>query len=298
MSAPLAAPAMTVRVRMPIGTALAAPPIRVRVAGAVPTVRVSLALPPIRLALTAETPRTPPMPARLAFALAAAGIGADAPAPSAVTGTIALVAPISVSSGGSRPAFTVAVDTDTAGQWAEIQYDTDPGFGQAVSVLVAAPAGLPGALVTTTPAGNIADGVWWWRARLAGGYGAGEWTAAATFAVNSLEGQAVAVGGFTIDAAAQPATHLWYIDHAESGDDAGAAAVVIGTGFGTAPRVEFGDTDCAIVETITVPAYPDPDPGIEPGVRCDPWHQQTTFTIPAVDPDHNGDAITVIGGDA
>lgn len=236
-------------------------------------------------------------PAGIVAAAGPADTILDAPAPTTAAGTAEPIAPAGTTVPGVRPAFTVAATATGPGQLVEVQWSTDPTFTTpaAGTAAAAAPAGLDDAQVSVTPSVDLPDGIVWWRARLTGPFGPGTWSTAVSFAVNPLEGQAVAAGALTVTTAAAAVPHLWYIDHDETGADTGEPAVIIGTGFGPAPAVMLGAEPCGVDEVLVVPADPanDTDPRIEPGVACTPWHEQITFTIPTVDADHVGDAVTV-----
>lgn len=236
--------------------------------------------------------RRPPTPMS-----AADGVGAAA-APVTVTTTATPVAPAGTVSPSARPGFLVAVDNAGAGTAVQIQWSSDPAFpAPAATASAPAAAGQSDARTLVAASSDLADGVWWWRARIVGTYGAGAWSDPVQFAVNAGEGAAALGGSWTVDDRAGPATHLWYIDHTRTGDDSGAPGVLVGTGFGAAPQVLLGDLPCAVTAVdIVADSAGAGAQRIEPGTVCTPWHQTVTFTIPGVGPDHDGDALTVIGG--
>jgi len=225
------------------------------------------------------------------------GVG-EMPSPTTVSAALTLISPFGTVSPSARPVFVVGIDTDTPNGIVEIQYGAGADLTGAPSVGVPAPAGQSGAQVAVQADADLPDGVTYWRARYTALGGSTAWTAAAQFAVNSIEGDAQLTGSWTIDAGAAPATHLWYIDHDETGNDSGGTGILLGTGFGAAPQVFLGDLPCDVTEVLEVPdaAAQLGRRAIEPGVCCTPWHTQITFVIPDVDPDHPGDALTVIGG--
>lgn len=230
-------------------------------------------------------------PARYTLAVPAAGT---------IIAAITLSAPI----GGlvipaARPAFTTLVDTDDTDARIEITYApiADP-VGSGPIIDAAAPAGLTDAPVTLHAPTALADGVYAWAARIAGPFGVGPWTAAETFGINTLEGQAVAAGTLTVDPTAIPPVHLWHLDPTSDLVPAGVARLA-GTGFGTHPTVTLGDIACAGVGVAAITATADAageGRQITPGGVIDPYHQQLAFTIPDVDADHPGDAVAVQAG--
>jgi outer membrane protein OmpA-like peptidoglycan-associated protein len=222
----------------------------------------------------------------------------SAPAPALAHADVDLVDPADGSVlPGARPVFTVQVSTDDADARVEIAYDRDPAFGDPTIVSAAAAAGLADAQLTV-PAGQDLDdqAVYSWRARIANTVGVGPWSDPWVFAVDLLEGQAVAAGSLTVTAGATPAPHLWHVRDG-AGTDAGQTLIAVGTGFGPTPVAHLGDLPCPTEETQDVA---DTGAGsgrrIDPAGRVDPYHQQLPVTVPPVDADHPGDVLSIAGG--
>lgn len=215
-------------------------------------------------------------------------------------GTLSLVAPpAGAVVPSARPAFTVTVAGASAGTRVQITYAPAAGAAGAAMVAADAPAGLDGVPVTLQPVGSLADGRWWWSARLVSAIGAGPWTPEQPFDVSAGDGAAVIGGSWTVDPDARAYPHLWW-PHPGSGGDTGEQVLLAGTGFGPAPRVLL---DGAAIDA-TATAYPTPS-GPDDGRTADAvtgevtgwYHELAAFTLPALDPDTDGGAVTVERGD-
>lgn len=231
--------------------------------------------------------------ADIAVTIGPADVGVDAPPPATVTATLTLIGPAGVVVPGNRPTFTVQGSADSPDEQAQIQYAGDAGFTTATTVSATLPTGVAGVQVSAPAAAAVADGTVYWRARVVGPYGTGDWSSTASFAVDSSEGQAVAAGSFTVTDTATAAAHLWFVDTTDDG-----AAVLVGTGFGASPVVQLGDTVLPVLGTVVLDdTGAGADRRIVPVDVVDPWHQVITAQLPeGVDPDSNGDAVTVVGG--
>lgn len=282
----------------PEPTHLAAPPADLGVDAPAPRLvgmsPLHVAAPPADLGIDAPPP-TVPATGRYTLTVPPADLGIDAPPPQFVTATAAAVAPSGITVPGVRPAFTVATTTPGPGMHVEVQYATDQAFTTGLGTATAdAPPGLDDAQVSVPAGADLPAGVLWWRARIVGPLGAGDWSAALSFNLDPADGQALAAGSLTVTRATTPAPHLWYIDHDLSGTDAGEQLVLIGAGFGPDPQVLLGDQQLTVTASAAVDADPDATATvIDPGVVCTPWHEQITATIPPLDADSAGDAITV-----
>lgn len=225
-------------------------------------------------------------------------VGVDAPAPVPLAAAVSLVSPADGSSLASlRPALTAAITTADPGVDVQVQLARSLDYAGALSITVPGVAGLDDAAVSAYPDADLDDdGVYCWRARALGAYGAGPWSDSFIFAVQAVQGQAVAAATCTVTPAAGTVPHLWYLDPASAGVP-GGVAYAVGAGFGPAPTVMLGDTGCALVQAEAVPADPDAGALIDPDTVVSVYHERVAFTVPdGYDPDADGDAVTVVQG--
>lgn len=231
---------------------------------------------------------------------AAVGVGA-APAPALVDATVELVSPPAAATvPATLPAFVVSVDTAASAAIVEVEYADDDTFTTATAVTAPAAPGLADAQLLVQTSVPLADGLWWWRARVTVGGVAGDWTAARAFAVNAIDGGAILAGTWTVNPAATADVHVWFL-HPDSGDAPGEPVTLVGAGFGGSPQVFYGDVLCTAVSDAAVAAGPDAYTAarsIDPtGGTAEPGHDTVTVLIPDTGDDASvGDALTVQRG--
>lgn len=225
-----------------------------------------------------------------------ADVGVDTPAPALLDCDLQLTGPPDRASlGTATPAFLVTMTTADPTVGVQVQYDTDPAFPAPTVLAGAGVAGLDDAQVSVYAGTALPDQrVYCWRARAVTALSAGPWTAYRVFAVNLLEGQAVAFGSFTVTTATTAGPHLWYLDP-DGDEEPGGTATAVGTGFGPTPTVTLGGQPCEVLAVAAVPADPAAGAGIDPaGGAGGVYHEVVSFTIPAdYDPDSVGDTVTV-----
>lgn len=211
--------------------------IDVRPHGSPPGEEDTIDVPPVALSVALGEPR--PFDGYLVPAITAATtITADL---ISFLGTITLATPADGETVAiSRPTLTVAVDTDDPEQTytAEIQYATDAAFTAPTSITQAFD-GADGGLVTT-PATALADGPYWWRARLTtDGTPISAWTAAQCFTVDLVTASRALPVSWTVAATADRPIHMWHLD--PPGPEAGDTITIYGQGLPATGSLLYGD---------------------------------------------------------
>lgn len=187
----------------------------------------------------------------------------------------------------SRPVFTVGLslragEIDAA--TVEIQFDDDEDFAHSPQIISITTTditeGVNAPLSVAAPT-DLADGTWYWRARVAGADAS--WTPARVFTVNTTPASSSFDIPITFSVSGSTPTypHLWLV----SPEDVtpGDQLTVFGSGLGTSPTtVRIGDADLPVDSWSYVPASGWADTAerhIGPN-GVDPAHYELIVTIP------------------
>ncbi len=252
--------------------------------------RVIVAAPPAVITLGVPAPG-------LVLAAPPADVLVDAPAPQLIVATVDLESPADDALlPTARPVLGAAVVTAEA-VTVEFQYDTDPDFGDPVTLTVDAPPGQATNHVTARVVDPVDDETtYFWRARAVNALDATAWSGPWSFTTSFADSDAVLSGTWTVSTGTTAVPHLWFVYPALG--HAGDTARAYGTGFGpTTVTVSIAGVDAPVTDVSTVAATADAytaDRVIDPfAPRADPGHQVVTFTVPVVD--YPGGALYVDG---
>jgi hypothetical protein len=222
----------------------------------------------------------------------------DAPAATLVTATVTLTGPADdVLLPSLRPRFTVTVVSTEPSLTVQVQVDTDPDFGDPLTLSTPAPTGQPVLAVSTAATTDLTDDTAYrWRARAVNLFAGTDWTPTRGFTTGSGEGDALASGTWTVSAGTTAVAHLWFArpPRGTSGD----TITVYGTGFGPTTvtatiagipaTVTDWDTVAPTADAYTTDRVIDADTG-----QVSPTHQVATLTVP--DGAHPGGALILDG---
>ena len=208
------------------------------------------------------------------------------PLPELIVATTTLISPVSGQHVPSlRPVFEVVVTTEQTDLLVEVEYADNEEFTDAVSLTAALPDNVVPARAVVRPEEPIADGAWWWRARVFRPEEVGDWTAPIGFIVSTEDGDAMIGGLWNVVVDQAPNPHLWYVSPPRG--QAGDTCYAVGTGFGpTSATVSIAGIQATDVHLAQVAATGDAytaERVIDPQTNtADARHQTVSFVVPEV----------------